>query len=59
MYELMIMTEQLRRLAAQNADALQLFDAARASGFKTMHDDARDKVTAGLTDEVEVFRVLH
>ncbi|MEK6702885.1 MAG: GspE/PulE family protein [Planctomycetota bacterium] len=58
-YELMIMTEQLRRLAAQNADALQLFDAARASGFRTMHDDAHEKVAAGLTDETEVFRVLH
>lgn len=58
-YELMLMNEELRRLTARNADAITLFDAARAGGFRTMHDDAREKVAAGLTDEAEVFRVLH
>jgi type II secretory ATPase GspE/PulE/Tfp pilus assembly ATPase PilB-like protein len=55
----MLMDDELRRLTAKNADAMTLFDAARARGFKTMHDDAREKVALGLTDEPEVFRVLH
>jgi len=58
-YELMLMNEELRRLTARNADAITLFDAAKAGGFRTMHDDAREKVAAGLTDDAEVFRVLH
>ena len=49
-YELMLMNDELRRLTAKNADAMTLFDAARAGGFKTMHDDAAEKVALGFTD---------
>ena len=58
-YELMLMTDELRRLTAKNADAMTLFDAARAGGFRTMHDDAREKIALGYTDEAEAYRVLH
>ncbi len=58
-YELMIMTDELRRLAARSSDALSLLDAAKAGGFRTMIDDAKEKIAQGLTDEAEVFRVLH
>ncbi len=58
-YEIMTMTDELRRLTATRADAMQLLDAARSGGFRTMRDDAREKVQLGLTDEAEVYRVLH
>jgi general secretion pathway protein E len=58
-YELMTMTDTLRRLTAQNADAVTLFESARDSGFRSMREDAADKIAAGHTDEAEVYRVLH
>lgn len=58
-YEIMTMTDELRRLTAQSADGVTLRQAAVESGFRTMRDDALEKVKMGLTDEAEVFRVLH
>jgi len=58
-YEIMQMTDELRRLTAQNADAITLLEAAVDAGFEPMRVDAAEKVAAGLTDESEVFRVLH
>ena len=45
--------------AATRADAVTLYEKARERGFKPMRDDAMEKVRMGLTDEAEVFRVLH
>ncbi len=58
-YEIMTMNDELRKLTANRADAISLYDCARATGFKNMREDALEKVQLGLTDEVEVFRVLH
>ena len=58
-YEIMTMTDELRSLTLKNADAGALYDAARRAGFRSMKDDAAEKVAAGLTDQAEVFRVLH
>jgi type II secretory ATPase GspE/PulE/Tfp pilus assembly ATPase PilB-like protein len=58
-YEIMKMSDTLRRLTAQGADAITLMEAARNEGFRNMRDDAMEKVALGLTDEAEVFRVLH
>jgi general secretion pathway protein E len=58
-YELMTMNDELRRLTVANTDAISLAEAAKASGFKGMREDAKEKVAAGLTDEAEVYRVLH
>jgi general secretion pathway protein E len=57
-YELMTMTEDLRRLTAQNADAITLLEAAKRGGFASMHEDAAIKAEAGLTTEEEIKRVL-
>ncbi|QYU67442.1 GspE/PulE family protein [Leptolyngbya sp. 15MV] len=57
-YELMMMTDELRRLAGQNTDAVSLRDAAVAQGFEPMIEDAKRKVAAGLTTMEEVRRVL-
>jgi general secretion pathway protein E len=58
-YELMKMNDTLRKMIAQGADAITLAEAARSLGFRTMVEDARDKLAAGLTDEVEIQRVLY
>ncbi len=58
-YEIMTMTDDLRRLTAQSADAVALYDAAVRSGFRPMRDDAEAKVSRGLTTTDEVKRVLH
>jgi general secretion pathway protein E len=58
-YEVMRMTDELRRLTADRADGVTLFESAIESGFKPMRDDAARKVAQGVTDEAEVFRVLH
>jgi len=58
-HELMLMTDELRQLTAQRADGVTLYEAAVDSGFEPMKIDALEKVKQGLTDEAEVFRVLH
>lgn len=57
-YEVMDMTDDLRRLTAQNADAMALSDAARRGGFQPMVEDAKTKAEAGITTMEEVRRVL-
>ncbi len=58
-HELMLMTDELRRLTGERADGVSLYEAAVAGGFEPMKIDAMEKVRMGLTDEAEVFRVLH
>lgn len=57
-YEIMVMTDNLRRLTSQGADAVTLAETARKDGMRTMIDDAREKIALGLTDEREIIRVL-
>jgi general secretion pathway protein E len=57
-YEIMMMTEELRRLTGQNADAISLSDSAKRGGFQSMHVDAGIKAQAGVTTEEEIRRVL-
>jgi general secretion pathway protein E len=57
-YEILMMTDELRRLTAQNADAVSLADAARRGGFLDMREDAKIKAEAGLTTLAEAHRVL-
>lgn len=58
-HELMLMSDDLRRLTSERADGVTLYDAAVEGGFEPMKIDAMAKVKQGLTDEAEVFRVLH
>ncbi|MCH8271481.1 MAG: hypothetical protein IH985_09775, partial [Planctomycetes bacterium] len=57
-YEIMSMTDELRRLTAQKADSATLYAAARRSGFRSMREDAVEKLAAGITTEAEISRVL-
>jgi len=58
-YEIMKMNDRLRRLTAERADGVTLNEAALDGGFAPMREDAQEKVRQGLTDEAEVYRVLH
>jgi general secretion pathway protein E len=57
-YEIMLMTEELRRLTGQNADSISLSDTAKRGGFRNMHMDAEEKAKAGVTTMEEIKRVL-
>jgi general secretion pathway protein E len=57
-YELMLMTDELRRLTMTTADARALRAQAVKSGMRTMLDDGLDKVASGKTTEYELKRVL-
>ena len=58
-YELMVMNDELRRLTIARADGVSLREAAIAGGYRPMREDAMEKAAKGLTDEAEIFRVLH
>ncbi len=58
-YEIMQMNDELRKMTAENCDAVTLYEIAVEHGFEPMRVDAMEKVQQGLTDESEVFRVLH
>ncbi|MEO0482606.1 MAG: type II/IV secretion system protein [Planctomycetota bacterium] len=58
-YEIMEMNDRLRTLTADRADGVTLYEAAVDSGFQPMREDAQEKLKMGLTDEAEIYRVLH
>jgi general secretion pathway protein E len=56
-YEVLPVTEEIRRLAIRNADAGEIKHAAVAAGMRTVRDDGAHKVLCGLTTIEEVMRV--
>ena len=58
-HELLVMNDELRTLTAQRADAVALRNAAEDAGFLSMKHDAEAKLAQGLTDQAELYRVLH
>jgi type IV pilus assembly protein PilB len=57
-YELMPITDQLRRLILEKASADELRECARGEGMRTLREDGLDKVRRGMTSLSEVLRVL-
>ncbi len=55
--EQLTMSDPLRRLVMQRADATDIERAARAEGMHTMYEDGLRKALAGLTTIEEVLRV--
>ncbi|HEY8375754.1 MAG TPA: ATPase, T2SS/T4P/T4SS family, partial [Nannocystis sp.] len=55
-YEVLMVTEEIRRLAIRNADSLQIKQAALAQGLRTLRDDGAHKVVCGVTTLDEVMR---
>lgn len=56
-YELMLMSEPIRKLTITNADSNQLRKTAIQCGMITLRDDGYSKVQKGLTTIAEVIRV--
>ena len=57
-YEVMGITEELRRLILTKADGDTLRGVARKQGMRTLHEGAFEKIKAGVTDLNEALRVL-
>ena len=56
-YQVMPVTEAIRRLILANGDALQLAEQARAEGVNDLRESGLDKVRAGITSLEEIDRV--
>src|SRR5882672_253732 len=56
-YELLPMTDDLRRLLVERPDAPRLRASAKAAGMTTLREDGWTKVKAGITTVEEVLRV--
>lgn len=56
-YEVLYITEEVRRLAIRNADASEIKGAAQEAGMRTLRDDGAHKVLCGMSTIEEVMRV--
>jgi len=57
LYEVLLINEDIRRLAIRNADSSQIKQQAVAQGMRTLRDDGAHKVLCGTTTLEEVLRV--
>ncbi|ULU26431.1 type II secretion system ATPase GspE [Dyella terrae] len=55
--EFLVMTDPLRRMVMQRADAGEIERVARSEGMRTMYEDGIAKAVAGVTTLEEVLRV--
>jgi general secretion pathway protein E len=55
--EVLIVTDEIRRLILRRAEARELQRAAIAEGMRSMYDDGMEKALAGVTTVEEVLRV--
>ncbi|KIG18537.1 Type IV fimbrial assembly, ATPase PilB [Enhygromyxa salina] len=56
-YEVLSVTEEIRRMAIRNASGAEIKRAAIAQGLRTLRDDGAHKVLSGLSTIDEVLRV--
>jgi general secretion pathway protein E len=56
-FEILPMTDALRRLVSEHADSSRLFEAGREAGMRTLREAAIEKVFAGTTTVSEMVRV--
>jgi len=56
-FEVLELTEDLKKLIVDRASSDELMNAAREAGMKTMYADGMDKVKKGITTLEEVMRV--
>jgi type IV pilus assembly protein PilB len=57
LYEVMLLDDEIRRLAVRRASADEVAAAAVAAGMRRLREDGLDKVRQGLTSFAEVARV--
>ena len=58
LYEVMVMTDGVRRLILEGASNEDLRRAACAEGMRTLHEAGLEKIRHGITSVAEVLRVL-
>jgi type IV pilus assembly protein PilB len=58
LHEVMLVSEEIERLAVEKASATVIETVAREQGMKTLRDDGLDKVLAGVTSLDEILRVV-
>ena len=58
LYEVMTMTDSLRRLILDRASHDDLRATAREQGMRTLREDGLEKVRQGITSIPEVLRVV-
>ena len=58
LHEVMIMTEDIERLAVQHASSEEVAKVARAQGMRTLREDGWIKVMQGITTIQEILRVV-
>lgn len=56
-YELLMVTREIRELINQNADSMLITDTARRQGLRLLREDGLDKVLNGITTVEEIMRV--
>jgi len=56
-FEILPVTDAIRRLVAEQADSAKLFAAGRAAGMRTLREAAVEKVFSGVTTVSEMVRV--
>jgi len=57
LFEVMVVTDEVRRMVLERAAAADIAAVARAEGMRTLRQDGLTKVEAGLTSLAEVTRV--
>jgi general secretion pathway protein E len=58
-FELLIVTDDVRDAIVRHASRTELHQIARAAGMRTLHEDALEKISRGVTTLDEVHRVVH
>ncbi len=58
-YEVLEVTEAIRKLIMRQANANEIRTAARTEGMTTMLEDGFNKAVTGLTSLTEILRVIH
>jgi type IV pilus assembly protein PilB len=58
LHEVMLVSEEIERLAVEKASATTIEHVAREQGMRSLRDDGLDKVLAGTTSLDEILRVV-
>jgi len=58
-YEILVLSSQLKEMIAKGAPISQLRALARKEGFSSLYEDALSLITEGITDYDEIFRVIN
>ena len=58
LYEVMVMSEAIRKLTVEHKSSDEIGRVAQAEGMKSLRDDGIDKVLAGATSIEEIARVI-